>query len=277
MKDTFRNPLYVRAASEVYKYLVAKGVKMCDDIEAYDGKHGVFLHGRRTKNPYAKLGYHEGIVDSELWLTVQDKLDAHNKVKQNRTAVNSWLVGLTKCAHCGYCIIWHEQTIKSGKRYLYLVDGGWTKPIRCKKRALKIRPAELESKVFEEMQKRIKQLEIAKQKRKKPNADIEKTKAEIIRIDEEISKLMDKLANADETLFEYIQERISALHSRKADCQQTLFARERKYNEVDTAPLSEPLARWEELSIQERHDVAAAMIEVIYISDETGIDIRFSI
>lgn len=277
LKNTLRNPLYVKADSEVYKYLAAKGIKMCDDIEAYDGKHGVFLHGRKTENPYAKIGYHEGVVDSELWLSVQDKLDAHNKVKQNHTAINSWLVGLTKCAHCGYCIIWHENTIKSGKSYLYLIDGGWIKPNRCVKRTLKLRPADLENKVFEEMQNRIKHLEIAKKKRKKPNAEIEKTKAEIIRIDDEISKLMDKLADADKTLFEYIQERISTLHSRKSDCQQTLFARERKYNEVDTAPLSEPLARWEELSTQEKHDVASAMIEVVYVSDETGIDIRFSI
>ena len=142
---------------------------------------------------------------------------------------------------------------------------------------MKLRPAELENKVFEEMQNRIKQLEIAKKKRKKPNSEIEKTKAEIIRIDDEINKLMDKLADADKTLFEYIQERISTLHSRKSDYQQTLLARERKFNEVDTTPLLEPLARWEELSIQEKHDVAAAMIEVIYISDDTGIDIRFSI
>ncbi len=277
LKNVLRNPLYVRADSEVYKYLAANGVKMCDDISAYDGEHGIFLHGRKTENPYAKTGYHEGIVDSALWLAVQDKLDAHSKVPQNRTAVNSWLVGLTKCAHCGYCIVWHECTIKSGKRYLYLIDGGWIKPNRCVKRTLKMRPAELENKVFKEMQKRMKQLEIAKKKRKKPNTEIEKARAEIIRIDEEISKLMDKLADADKTLFEYIQERITVLHSRKTDCQQTLLANERKYNEVDTAPLSQPLARWEELSMQEKHDVAATMIEVIYVSDETGIDIRFSI
>lgn len=277
LQQILRNPLYVRADSEVYKYLAAKGVEMIDDISAYDGKHGVFLHGKRSGTPFAKVGYHEGIVNSETWLAVQDKLDAHAQVPQNRTAVSSWLIGLCKCFHCGCAITWHKTTNRQGKRYVYLVDSGSANPQRCKKYTLTMRPTELESKVFEEMQRRVKRLEIAKKKRKRPNAEIEKTKAEIIRIDDEISKLMDKLADADKTLFEYIQERISTLHSRKAACQQTLFARERKYNEVDTAPLSEPLARWEELSIQEKHDVAAAMIEVIYVSDETGIEIKFSI
>ncbi|MCM1166286.1 MAG: recombinase family protein [Lachnospiraceae bacterium] len=277
LRNMLRNPLYVKADSEVYKYLAGKGVKMYDDISAYDGNHGVFLHGKRSETPFAKVGYHEGIVDSALWLAVQDKLDGHNKVRQNHEAVNSWLVGLTKCAYCGYCIIWHENTIKSGKSYLYLVDGGWTKPNRCVKRTLTMRPAELEDEVFAEMQKRVKQLEIAKKKRTKPNTAAEKAKAEIVRIDEEINGLIDKLPKANDILVEQINKRVTELTKRKGELSRELLARERKEHDVDTAPLLEPLNRWNELSMQEKHDVAATMIEVIYVSDENGVDIRFSI
>ena len=56
-----------------------------------------------------------------------------------------------------------------------------------------------------------------------------------------------------------------------------LAARERKIKAVDTSPLSEPLAKWNELTVQEKHDVAVTMIEVIRVSDETGVDIQFSI
>ena len=42
----------------------------------------------------------------------------------------------------------------------------------------------------------------------------------------------------------------------------------RKHKAIDTKPLEEPLAHWSELSVQEQHELAAAMIDVIYINHE---------
>lgn len=39
-----QNPLYVRADKEVYRYFLSKGYEMLDEIEAYDGIHGLFVH-----------------------------------------------------------------------------------------------------------------------------------------------------------------------------------------------------------------------------------------
>ena len=100
---------------------------------------------------------------------------------------------------------------------------------------------------------------------------------ELARIDDEIRKLLDKLANADTVLFNYIQERINTLHKQKSELEQKLQKQQRKHKEIDTKPLSEPLKRWAELSVQEKHEIALTMIEVVTISDETGIDIKFSI
>lgn len=276
LQQILKNPLYVRADSEVYKYLAAKGVEMIDDVSAYDGKHGIFLHRKHSK-PYAKLGAHEGIVDSAVWLTVQDKLDAHAQVPKNRTVKSSWLVGLTKCTHCGCAIVWHKTTNKQGKSYVYLVCSGKANRQKCQKYTLTMRSAELEDEVFRQMQGRIKQLEIAKKKRTKPNAAAEKAKAEIIRIDQEINGLIDKLSKANDVLVEHINKRVLELSERKKELNRELLARERKNRDIDTAPLLEPLKRWDELTVQEKHDVAATMIEVIYISDENGIDVRFAI
>ncbi len=42
--------------------------------------------------------------------------------------------------------------------------------------------------------------------------------------------------------------------------------------------LTEPLAMWDTLTVQEKHDVAAEMIEVVYISHHSeDIEIRFGI
>ena len=63
----------------------------------------------------------------------------------------------------------------------------------------------------------------------------------------------------------------------KSELEQKLHKQQRKHKEIDTKPLSEPLKRWSELSVHEKHEIALTMIEVVTISDETGIDIKFSI
>ena len=135
----------------------------------------------------------------------------------------------------------------------------------------------MEKIVFEAMKNRIKSLTITKSKRKKSDTETENLKSEIIRADTEIRQLMDKLADADKVLFDYIQKRITELHSKKSELENKLNTRERKNKTVDVQPLTEPLQRWDELSVDEKHEVAVTMIDAIYVSDETGVDIKFSI
>ena len=107
--------------------------------------------------------------------------------------------------------------------------------------------------------------------------ETENIKAEILRINEEIRKLMDKLADADTVLFDYINERVSSLHNKKTSLEEKIQTKNRKHKKIDTKPLEEPMNRWHELSVDEKHDIAVTMIDVIYLSDENGIDIHFSI
>ena len=88
---------------------------------------------------------------------------------------------------------------------------------------------------------------------------------------------MEKLAYANNTLVEYINQRIAKLDEEKMELEIRLHTLTRRIREVDTEPLKEPLKNWEKLSLREKHDVAIKMIEVIKISDETGVDITFSI
>ena len=127
------------------------------------------------------------------------------------------------------------------------------------------------------MKERIENLVIAKSERRKPDLETENFKAEIIRVDEEIRKLMDKLADADNVLFEYIQQRVNTLHVKKSELETKLQAKDRKHKEIDTAPLADPMSRWDSLTIEEKHALAVTMIDVVYVSDENGVEINFSI
>lgn len=204
------SPLYVRADKEVYQYLVSKGFEIIDDVDAFDGIHGLFRHKRRDGTEYIKIGYHEGLVDSKTWLAVQDKKSHNSKIPNNGSAKNSWLVGLAKCGHCHYALaLAYRWNVSKTKQWRYFDDHGAYKANGCIKKRLQIRPDEVEDIVFHAMKERIENLVIAKAERQKPDAESENIKTEIIRLEDEIRKLMDKLADADNVLFDYIQQRVN--------------------------------------------------------------------
>ncbi len=272
------SPLYVRADKDVYQYLISKGYEVIDDIEAFDGIHGCFRHKRPDGSEYIKVGYHEGLVDSETWLAVQDKKSRNQRIPNNNGAKNSWLVGLLKCGHCHYSlIINYGWNVAHTHQWRYFHDSGAYRANGCVKKRLKIRPDEVERVAFAAMKERLEALVIAKTEQQKPDTESEGIKAEIIRADDEIRKLMDKLADADDVLFGYIQDRVKMLHSKKSDLEEKLRAKARKHKEVDTTPLADPMARWDSLTVEEKHALAVTIIDVVYVSDEYGVDIQFSI
>ncbi len=272
------SPLYVRADKDVYQYLISKGFEIIDDINAFDGVHGLFRHKRRDGTEYIKVGYHEGLVDSKIWLAVQDKKSHNSKIPNNGSAKNSWLVGLAKCGHCHYALsLAYRWNVSKTKQWRYFDDHGAYKANGCIKKRLQTRPDDVEDIVFHAMKERIENLVIAKSEHKKPDSESENIKAEIIRIEDEIRKLMDKLADADNVLFEYIQQRVNTLHDKKSELETKLQAKVRKHKEIDAAPLADPMSRWDSLTIEEKHSLATTMIDVVYVSDENGVEINFSI
>lgn len=87
---------------------------------------------------------------------------------------------------------------------------------------------------------------------------------------------MEKLADADSVLFGYIQDRINNLNNSKKEYEKSLFLVERKVKKVCTKPLLEPLKKWDSLSLEEKNQLALAVIDKVYLSAENGIDIHFA-
>ncbi|MCM1530413.1 MAG: zinc ribbon domain-containing protein, partial [Alistipes sp.] len=271
------SPLYVRADKEVYAYFSAKGYEMLDDVADYDGVHGIFYH-KTPDGIFIKLGYHEGLVDAKTWLAVQDKKSHNHKFPNNGKVMNSWLVGLMKCGNCGYAMHINHSTGKHGQLYRNFFDYGRKTMQGCPHDyATALKPNQVEDIVYKEMCNRVKQIVIAKHESTKPDPDSEVLRIEIIKVNEDIQKLMDKLVDADDVLFKYIQDRVSKLHEQKSELEKKLQTKVRKRKAIDTKPLEEPMSHWDKLTVQEKHNVAVMMIEVVYVSDENGVEVVFSI
>jgi len=270
-----KSPLYVKADADVYNYLVSLGVEIIDEIEAFDGVHGLFRHGRKGEPDYYKVGYHEGLIDSETWLAVQDKKKQNITIPKNTGAKNSWLVGLTKCGLCDSGLVitygWNKARTK---QWRYYRDCGASKSKGCKKERLDIRPDEVEEIVYKYMVERLNELVIAKDEKNKPDKEVEKIKANIIKIKDEISKLVDKVADADGEMFNILNAKVNKLSAQKLTLEDQFWAKTRKEKEFDTVPLEDPMSRWDGLSVKEKNALAKIMLEVVYISDEHGVQIK---
>jgi DNA invertase Pin-like site-specific DNA recombinase len=273
-----QSPLYVMADMDVYQYLVSKGFDIVDEAEAFDGQHGLLRHKRQDGTEYIKVGYHEGLVDSETWLAVQDRKSHNRKIPNNGAAKNSWLVGIAKCGHCGYALnLMYGWNVNKTKQWRYYGDSGFYRADGCVKKRLKTRPEAVEQEVFNAMKARLESLEIAKKESARPDTETEEMKAKVVRIEAEIRDYVKQLLKADETLRGYIQEEVNRLDSDKSELEEAIRARARKKKVIDTGPLQDPISRWETLTIDEKHALATTMISVIHVSDESGIDIIFSI
>ncbi|WP_294469467.1 FeoA domain-containing protein, partial [uncultured Ruminococcus sp.] len=161
LSSILKNPLYVRADKDVYAFFQSRGYEIIDEVEAYDGVHGVFMHDNADGGKYVKVGYHEGLVSSELWLRVQDKKSTNRRFQTNRKVLNSWLVGLLKCKECGLSVIIDMQKKSPTNIHRYLADSGWLTIDKCVARKYSIRIDDIEESVYAAMCERLQQIEIA--------------------------------------------------------------------------------------------------------------------
>ena len=63
--------------------------EILNDAIIYAGVHGAFVHDNGNGGKYVKIGYHEGLVDPNQWLKVQDKKSHNVCFSSNRCAFNS--------------------------------------------------------------------------------------------------------------------------------------------------------------------------------------------
>lgn len=272
------NPLYVRADKNVYEFFLSRGFTIIDDIDAFDGVHGLMWHKQKSEDRFIKVGYHEGLVDSETWLAVQDKKSHNHQIPRSRGELKSWLVGLTKCGHCGRALlINYGYSVDKSKIWRYYICTGLKTIKGCSRKTerLKVRPDDVESAVYKAMKEHISEFEVAKNSSTNKSSEAEKIKAELLRIEADTKKLIDRLIDADDVLFGYIQEKISELHAKKNEYEKQLLLIERKVKKIDTKPLLEPLNRWDELTMEEKNALAKVMIDRIDVTDEDGIKIQF--
>lgn len=123
VKRILRNPLYVKSDKKTHEYLKKCNYKVYGD---YNG-NGYLTYNKKTnkENIIVAVANHKGIIPSDKWIEVQNRLDTNKDKVSSRigTGENDTLFsGLLKCGKCGAnMVIKYNNKNKDGKRFIYYV------------------------------------------------------------------------------------------------------------------------------------------------------------
>lgn len=251
------NPIYVKCDTQIYLYMEKLGVNIENDIEDFDGERAGMLTGKRSRSKekynspneqHFTLALHNGIIDPELWLKCQEKLNKNTQIR-NTGGRNSWLTGLIKCSCCGYGI----KVMRNSDRR-YMVCSGRSNYRVCKKSYANISVDEIENAVFAEIKAICSGTDVEIAQRQSDNLE------DVFEIDRKIERLMEAVSEGSALSIKYINKEIEKLDIQKSKLLRTGSAK--KPAEVSSINIDE------NMSSDEKSELAASLIERIELNND---------
>ncbi|MBO5199548.1 MAG: recombinase family protein [Lachnospiraceae bacterium] len=235
LMDILSKPLYAPNDMAMYHYLKTEGADIINDPVEFDGRLSIDLYGKKDKElskhkrcrsaseMYCNVSYHEAIVDSDLWIRVQNKRKMLlHKPGRSGTGKNSYFTGLMKCGNCGCGV---SYTNSHGTQGYYICSNrknrGWNScpvPAASKKR---YDPIILNAILLHYADPAIREsLEQAKAEHKQPLTPKEQLRKNTIQqrlavIDGELQNLVSSIAQSGATMIKYLNAKIEELDAEK--------------------------------------------------------------
>lgn len=272
--EMIKNPIYVKADLDIYRFYRDQGSVLHNSPEDYIGTNGCYLFsdksaGRKTihlKGQHVVLAPHEGIVSSDVWLQARMKCIKSKFVGKPVKAKNSWLVGKMRCGKCNHAVVVRPSKAMN-KRYLSCSHRMRTNS--CDN-IIGLDTDTLESLVFSEMVERLEQFEtLATKVQHQEDPRILELNLKIQRNTEEIESLMEKVAKADDILMEYINKRVRELDSQITSMKSELgeLSQLEHSKRCDVKQLRDCLRSWNDLSFDDKREVVNQILIAVSIAN----------
>ena len=251
---------------------------MHNSPEDYIGTNGCYLYsdknsGRKSvhlEGQHVVLAPHEGIVPSHIWLKARLKCLNNKQVARPLKASNTWLAGKIKCGKCGYALTIRKCKLKT-RTIRYFICSRRMQTNRCEGVG-GIEADAFENLVLSEMIEHLKQFEtLSSPHTLQENPKIHDINVKIEQITEEIDKLLDKVANADGVLMDYINKRITELDAQANVYRQQLSELSPLENQekCNVAELRDYMQHWDELSYDDKRAVVDQLIVTIKATENS--------
>lgn len=287
LSTLLKNPIYVKADSDVYDYYDRHGVQMVTDVSLFTGEYGAQLYGHTKHDPNAPdwsdmklvLLTHPGIVDSDIWLKCQRKLEKNRQIGNSVSNPTSWLAGKVVCEKCGHTMTTIKGKVnKSGEMRRYFNCTGRSHKKTCTGPKVTIYAEDLENMVYECISEKLADLkEMNRTTRKGDTAEVNELKLKIKAIEKSEKQLLDTmlaggfnddlLALANQKATQLKRDRL-ALYERIED----LKSREDEKDVVVNLAKS-----WKTADYKRKKAVAMIMIHKIVISEDGSTKVLWNI
>lgn len=287
LSSILKNPIYVKADASVYEYYDHHGTKMVTDISEFTGEYGAQLYGRNkheSENPdwsdmKLVMMRHKGIVESDIWLKCQRKLNKNRQITTSYTNPTSWLAGLVVCEQCGHTM----TTIKgkpnrAGEVRRYFNCTGKSHKKTCKGPKVTIYAEDLENMVCDCITEKLSELKDVKQKPKKTDsAEANELKLKLKAVEKSESQLMNSILSGEfnHDLLALANEKASQLKREKIALQDRLD--ELKRMEEATGAVVNLAKSWKKADYERKKAVATLMVHKISISKDGNTKITWNI
>lgn len=282
-----KNPIYVKADSDIYDYYERHGTQMITDLSMFTGEYGAQLYGRSKHKPddpdwsdmKLVLMTHQGIVYSDIWLKCQKKLSKNKQITNSFSNGTSWLAGKIVCEKCGH----HMTTVKAvinnnGEIRRYFNCTGKSHQKICTGTKVTIYAEDLENMVYDCITEKLSDLKEIKRTGKTADySEINDLKLKLKTVEQNEKQLIDTMLsggfNAD----------LLALANRKAE--QLKLDRialqdridELKSKNEDAAVIVNLSRFWKAADYRRKKEVADIMIDKILIGEDGGTKVIWNI
>ncbi len=261
------NPVYVKADAKVYSYFKEKGVVIYNDIEQFAGKKGCWLLGKRAQAQGSTSGAgellvaacHDGVVDADIYLICQQRLDANKRLKNTGNGAYTWLSGLVKCGYCGYSM---QAVSANAGRYVYLICTGKTNFKVCDAKFRSPHVDAIEPIVADKISEKLKELKGITIKEKHDGIELEDMKKELSVIEGKISRLVDGLADSNDVAASYINRRITELDANKSALVENIKKLLERRRSIEF-----PDCEFSSLSFEQKKALAKALIQKVCLTN----------
>lgn len=270
-----RNPIYVKANADVYRYLAALGGHMNNSIEEYVAQRGCVVYGSIANrqgskfvdlsNDYVSLGLHTGMIDADIWLKAQQIIRQKQQHSNGGSGHLTWLQGMVQC-RCGYsCYVKRCQRKEKEYRYFYC-RGRQTGACQYFRSLLPV--SKVEEAVQEALLQRISEVkEIPIEKPIQDTPEILQYKIQAAHIEENIENLVNQAAQSSHITHQYLNQAIENLDRNKQKILNKISVLKLKNDSFQkgTHALGEIERNWAVYPLDLKKTIAKEMIEKIIV------------
>ncbi len=282
-----KNPIYVKADSDIYEYYERHGTQIISDISMFTGEYGAQLYGRSKHTPNDSdwsdmklvLLTHQGVVDSDIWLKCQRKLEKNRQITNSYSNSTSWLAGKVMCEKCGHTMTTVKGKInKDGKIRRYFNCTGKSHKRICTGPKVSIYAENLENMVYDCIAEKLSELKgTARSAKKAEPAEMNNIKLKIKAVEQEEQQLVSAILKGgfNEELLALANQKAAQLKNDKLVLYQRLDELKYQNNEAETVV---NLAKsWQNADYDRKKAVAMIMISKIIIAEDGSVKIEWNI